>query len=210
MKTILCYGDSNTWGADPVTLTRFDRDTRWPGVLRNALGAGYEIIEEGLSGRTTDLDDSYEPGRNGKEFLFVCLDTHRPIDLVIIMLGTNDLKKEFNRSPREVAIGAGGLVKLVFESRFIPDPGIPRVLLVCPPPFKPLTHPHFQQMMEGAYEKSFQLAQHYRQITAELGCDFLDAGEIIQSSAVDGFHLEASEHRKLGLRIADWVRETLG
>ena len=97
MKRILCYGDSNTWGYDPATQERFDRATRWTGVLRTTLGDGYEILEEGLNGRTTVWDDPIEGYKNGHTYLVPCLETHRPVDLVVLMLGTNDLKKRFRR-----------------------------------------------------------------------------------------------------------------
>jgi lysophospholipase L1-like esterase len=93
MKAILCYGDSNTWGYDPVTKGRFPRDMRWTGVLRQSLGDDYLVIEEGLNGRTTVWDDPIEGYKNGAAYLVPCLTTHRPLDLVIIMLGTNDLKR---------------------------------------------------------------------------------------------------------------------
>lgn len=98
MKTIVCYGDSNTWGYDPVTMDRLPITQRWTGVLAQELGAGYRVIEEGLNGRTTVWDDPIEGYKNGKEYLIPCLETHRPIDLITILLGTNDLKMRFSVS----------------------------------------------------------------------------------------------------------------
>ncbi len=92
IKTILCYGDSNTWGYIPATAGRYPPDVRWPGVMRKLLGEKYNVIEEGLNGRTTVWEDPYKPGRNGLELLIPILDSHNPIDLVVVMLGTNDLK----------------------------------------------------------------------------------------------------------------------
>ncbi len=91
MKTIVCFGDSNTWGFAPISKARYDRDTRWPGVLRNALGGGYLVIEEGQNGRTTVWDDPIEANKNGATYLLPCLESHKPLDLLIIKLGTNDL-----------------------------------------------------------------------------------------------------------------------
>ncbi len=105
MFEVLCYGDSNTWGADPAGGGRFSRDERWPGVLQKSLGDEYHIIEEGLGGRTTVWEDPIEGHKNGKEYLIPCLATHAPLDLVIIMLGTNDLKKRFSVSAQDVAFG---------------------------------------------------------------------------------------------------------
>ena len=105
MKTILCYGDSNTWGYNPSMGGRYARDERWPGVLRKELGEGYLVIEEGLNGRTTVWDDPIEGYKNGKTYLVPCLETHKPLDLVIILLGTNDLKMRFSVSALIQAAG---------------------------------------------------------------------------------------------------------
>lgn len=117
MKTILCYGDSNTWGYSPATQDRYGRDERWTGVLRNEIGEGYLVIEKGLGGRTTVWDDPVE-GRhkNGETYLLPCLESHQPIDLVIILLGTNDLKRRFCVGAFDIAQGAGGLVRIVQKS----------------------------------------------------------------------------------------------
>jgi len=134
MKTILCYGDSNTWGYNPATQDRFSQDERSPGVLRQALGDGYEVIEEGLNGRTTVWDDPIEGYKNGKEYLIPCLETHRPLDLVAMLLGTNDLKVRFSLSAYDIANGAGVVVDIVQRSGAGPDEGAPKVLLMAPPP----------------------------------------------------------------------------
>ena len=137
-RQVLCYGDSNTWGCVPLeesdVAIRFSRADRWPGVLQDELGSDYWIIEEGLNGRTTSRDDEAEPYRNGLEFLLPTLETHYPLDLVIVMLGTNDLKGRFNASPADIAASAGELVDAVRDSPFGPSGDAPDVLLICPPP----------------------------------------------------------------------------
>jgi lysophospholipase L1-like esterase len=205
MKTILCYGDSNTWGSDPGGGARFDLETRWPGVLRRALGDGYRVIEEGLGGRTTVWNDPIEGYKNGKEYLIPCLDTHQPLDLVIIMLGTNDLKHRFSLTAFDIAQGAGVLVEVVQNSRAGRDGGPPRVLLLAPPPVATLNE-RFQEMFKGAAAKSRQFGKYYRQVAAERGCDLLDTAEVVRSSELDGIHLEPGEHAKLGLAVAERVR----
>jgi lysophospholipase L1-like esterase len=135
MPTIVCYGDSNTYGYDAATAGRFPPDVRWPGVLRRELGAEFEVIEEGLNGRTTIWDDPFVDGRNGRNYLGPCLQSHAPIDVVVIMLGTNDLKAFFRVSAAEIASGAGALVGIVQTSRAGPGGGEPLVLLIAPPPF---------------------------------------------------------------------------
>src|SRR5437867_8271019 len=111
MRSVLCYGDSNTWGCVPLDgpepPRRFAPDERWPGVLRRELGDGWWVVEEGLSGRTTVWDDGLEPFRNGRAFLLPTLLSHQPLDVVVVMLGTNDLKRRFGVSAREIAEGAG-------------------------------------------------------------------------------------------------------
>ncbi len=208
MRTILCYGDSNTRGYNPVTQDRFSRDDRWTGVLRRELEGGFVVIEEGLNGRTTVWDDPIEGYKSGKDYLIPCLETHRPIDLVIIMLGTNELKKRFSLSAYDIAEGAGVLVNIVQKSAAGPDDGVPQILLMAPPPVGNLTE--FAEMFEGAEAKSGRFSEHFKRVAEERGCELLDTAEVIVSSDADGIHLEASEHEKLGLAVAARVRLMVG
>jgi lysophospholipase L1-like esterase len=208
MKTIVCYGDSNTWGYDPVSGGRLDGHTRWAGVLRDTLSEGYWVIEEGLGGRTTVWDDPIEGYKNGKEYLIPCLGSHQPLDLVIIMLGTNDLKKRFSVSAYDIAQGAGVLVNMALHSGAGKDWSAPKVLLLAPPPVAKLTG--YAEMFEGAEAKSLKLGEHYRQVAEVFGCAFLDTSTVWTSSDLDGIHFVASEHRKLGLAVAEQVRALLG
>lgn len=207
MKTILCYGDSNTWGYHPATKERYSRTERWVGVLRQKLGDDYEVIAEGLNGRTTVWDDPIEGYKNGKEQLIPILTSHKPVDLVTIMLGTNDLKRRFGLGAFDIAEGAGTLVEIVQKSNCGPGDSAPRVLLIAPPPVALLTE--YAEMFEGAEPKSRQFGPHYRRVAQEHGCEFLDAGTVIISSDLDGIHLDASEHKKLGLAVATRIREIL-
>lgn len=207
MKTILCYGDSNTWGYDPATQTRFPRDVRWPGVLRSDLGEGYIVIEEGLNGRTTVWDDPIELDKNGATYLRPCIQTHKPMDLVIIMLGTNDLKTRFSLPTCDIASGAGVLVDIVRKSDTGIVGGAPEVLLIAPPPAVELTS--FAEMFENAIEKSGDFAKHYRRVANEKGCHYLNAGDSVESSTLDGIHLESDMHKALGRSTAAKVKEIL-
>jgi lysophospholipase L1-like esterase len=207
MKTVLCYGDSNTWGYDPATKDRFARDERWPGVLRQELGEEYWVIEEGLGGRTTVWDDPIEGYKNGKEYLIPCLGSHQPVDLVIIMLGTNDLKKRFSVSAYDVANGAGVLVDVVHKSAAGPNGGAPKLLLMAPPPVVRLTE--FAEMFEGAEAKSKKFSEHFHRVAQEQGCELLDTAQVIVSSDLDGIHFDKGEHQKLGRAVAARVREIL-
>ena len=139
MKTILCFGDSNTWGCAPLgnseNHTRYGPDVRWGSVLRTTLGEGYWVIEEGLNGRTTIWADPVEGEyKSGKSYLTACLESHAPLDLVIILLGTNDLKHRFGLSAWDIAASAAVLVEMVQASSSGQNGGAPRVLLICPPP----------------------------------------------------------------------------
>ncbi len=209
MKTILCFGDSNTWGSDPTTGERFARDVRWPGVLRATLGPEYDVIEEGMPGRTTVFDDPLEPFKRGKDYLPPCLRTHAPLDLVILLLGTNDLQLRYSASALDIALGCDWLIGVVESSTAGPQGIAPEVLLVAPPPLKTVPEP-WDESFAGAEEKSRRLAGHYRRIAETRTCAYFDAGEQIASSDVDGVHWEASEHAKLGKALAPLVRRLIG
>lgn len=213
MKTILCYGDSNTWGSIPTPTfngaRRYDAHTRWAGVLRDRLGEDYWVIEEGLGGRTTVWDDPLSPHRNGYAYLPPCLMTHRPIDLVVLMLGTNDLKHRFGLSAYDIASGAGFLVDTILRSMCGPEDTPPGVLLVCPPPTTDPIPPKFADMFAGAIEKSRQLAPQYEKVANDYGVPFLNAGAVIESSPVDGIHFTPEAHIKLGEALAEKVRAVL-
>src|SRR5215216_4593077 len=208
MRTVLCYGDSNTWGYEPATGNRFPEDVRWPGVLARELGEGFRVIEEALNGRTTVRDDPVEEYKNGKDYLRPCLESHAPLDLVIIALGVNDLKARFFASASDAADGAGVLVNIAQRSGAGPDGGSPAVLLVAPPPVGALTE--LAQMFAGAGEKSKGFSHQYRRVAQKYGCLLLDAGEVVRASDRDGIHLEADEHRKLGEAVAALAKKSVG
>ncbi len=209
MKTILCYGDSNTWGSNPEDgAPRYGLNERWAGVLRNVLGDGYWVIEEGLGGRTTVWEDPIEGHKNGSAYLPPCLNSHKPLDLVIIMLGTNDLKMRFSVPAFDIANSVGVLVDIVRKSETGIDGGAPKVLVIAPPPVTKLTG--FSEMFKGSEAKSKQFGVEYARMAGERGVAFLDAGQVIVSSDIDGIHFEVDEHRKLGEAVAAKVRELLG
>lgn len=207
MKTIICYGDSNTWGADPAGNGRFDARTRWTGVMANLLGDGYRVIEEGLNGRTTIIDDPISPDRNGLTYLRPCIDSHHPFDLITIMLGTNDLKFRHNRTAADIAESVSLLAEIVRESSFGPGESRPKVLIICPPPVTKLTE--LDGMFANAVEKSREMPRFYELAAKWSQSDYLNAGDYIQSSDLDGIHFEVSEHAKLGKAVADKVRSML-
>lgn len=214
-KTILCFGDSNTWGWNPRTMERFAPAERWPGVLQERLGGGYLVIEEGLNGRTTVFDDPLEPHRNGSAYLPACLQSHKPIDLVILMLGTNDLKTRFSASSFEIANGAGRLIEIMAASAAGRAGGAtPEVLLLAPPPIGDVSafggdDPAFagsELAWEGAREKSLAFARQYRRVAEAYGCRFFDTASVVETSSIDGIHWEAHSHRALGEALAEITR----
>jgi lysophospholipase L1-like esterase len=208
MINILCYGDSNTWGRKPLEDTRFPLDVRWPGVLRQQLGSGYWVIEEGLNGRTTVWDDPVAEGRSGKVYLVPCLNTHKPLDLLILMLGSNDLKPKFSLSAYEIARGAATLLEIIQKSGAGPDGQPPQVLLISPPPVLALEgESEWRDQFEGAPEKSKQLAKYYAIVAQQFSVHFMDAASVMVSSPRDGIHFEAEDHAKLGVAAAKKVKE---
>lgn len=203
-KNILCFGDSNTWGANPADASRYGFSTRWPGVLRAALGEGYNIIEEGLGGRTAIHEDPQEPGRNGAVYLPACLGSHRPLDIVIVLLGTNDLKATFNLPPEGIASGIEVLVRIIQAADCFRAGAPQEILVISPPPLAKLSG--FAGMFAGAVPKAPKLPALYADIVERYGCHYLEAGTIIKSSDLDGIHWEADAHRTLGLAVADKIK----
>ncbi|KQT52311.1 hydrolase [Aureimonas sp. Leaf460] len=208
MRSVLCFGDSNTHaqipGAGP--LERYAREARWPGVLQRELGPDWYVIEEGLSGRTTVHDDPIEGAhKNGRTYLKPCLQSHATLDLVILMLGTNDLKVRFNKPPSEVAMGIGCLVYDIRE--LAPGPGgtAPEIMIVAPPPMLDDIR-EWQPIFDGAQEKSHHLALQFEIMADSLGVHFFDAGSVCECDPGDGFHIGVEAHEALGLALADEVK----
>ena len=208
MRTILCFGDSNTWGLNPETGQRYARDVRWPGVLRRGLGPGFEVIEEGLSGRTTVFNDPLEPHRSAKEYLLPCLQSHAPVDVVIVLLGTNDTQARYHVSALEIALGIGVLLEIIANSGTGPGGGDPDVLLLAPPAIGDIPEPWTDSFI-GAREKSLKLPEQYRAVAEEYQATYVNAAQFVESSPSDGLHWEASAHEKLGKALVGYVQELL-
>jgi lysophospholipase L1-like esterase len=220
-KRVLVFGDSNTWGWIPVErgipTTRYAADPRWPGVAQAARGGGFEIIEEGLSGRTTDLFDD-DPtvkelsgaGLDGSAYLPAAVASHLPLDLVVIMLGTNDLKTKFDRSPEAIALGVRGLIERVgrIDRGAWTEYPAPSVLVLAPPPLVQ-TERFPAAILAGGIDKSRALASHLEAVAESTGAAFFDVGAITSADGVDGIHLSEAAHRKIGLAVADQIRAIL-
>ncbi len=207
MKTVLCFGDSNTWGYISGTGERFSTSRRWGGIMRKMLGGRYSVIEEGLCGRTTCFDDPDNAFRSGIEYLAPCLESHAPIDVVIIMLGTNDLKDKFSLEASSVAAGMEKLLELTEKSCAGRGGVSPKTLIICPPHIAPVTA--FDEFTYS-HGKSTQLGGHYKALAEKRGCAFVDASAFItESDLPDGVHLSEEAHLRLGVRAAKMVKALL-
>ena len=209
VRTVLCFGDSNTYGAVPtlarVGRHRFAPDRRWPGIVRKQLGPGWQVIEEGQPSRTTLRDDPIEGGhKNGLRGLPISLESHMPIDLVILMLGTNDLKQRFAASPSDIADSLEALAKAVQASEAGPGGTAPAVMIIAPPPI--LEVDWLAEMFVGGAAKSLEFGARLADVAARCRAAFLDAGTLVESSTIDGIHLEAEAHRVLGSAVARHCR----
>ncbi|MCF6777325.1 SGNH/GDSL hydrolase family protein [Thiotrichales bacterium 19X7-9] len=217
MKTILCYGDSNLRGFIPGSFNettglsgRYDKNQRWSGLLQQKLGNQYDVIEDGVNGRTTNLDE-ITPGRadrNGLKSLPVALEAAFPVDLVIFWLGTNDTKLQFNRNADEIAKGLKTLINLVKLSEKGPNGVAPEILIIAPQPVIKINdiHPEFAL---DADEKSNQLANAYQKLAEKENCHFFDVGQIITSSLIDGVHIDENDNKTVAEVIYNKVLETL-
>jgi len=206
MKNILCYGDSNTYGLKSDLISRFPRDERWTGILQKALGGDYYIIEEGLGGRTTVWDDPIEEYKNGKAYLLPCLDSHKPLDLVIIMLGTNDLKCRFSVSSFDVGAGMENLIKTVLKSDAGYEEKPPQILLVTPVPIKSVGNIDLDRMLPDAEEKSRELGDYYKAIAKRYGIHYLDPAGQVEVNELDGIHYTEKGHRQMAELIEKEIR----
>lgn len=207
-RTILCYGDSNTYGLPPLKIlgdfSRYARSVRWTGVLQSRLGEDYVVIEEGLSARTTVHSDAVEGEyKNGLSTLQATLESHMPIDVVVLMLGTNDLKARFNVSAFEISIGMQRLIQTIQRSGSGPDFGAPKILLVSPVPI--FERGFLAGMFRGGRNKSLELSEHAAHVAELMGAGFLEAGEYADADTDDGIHLSSESHNSLGMAIANSV-----
>ena len=210
MKRILCYGDSNTFGFTPAVGERFDEKHRWTKLLEKDLGDGYEVIEEGLNGRTTVFDDPGVDGRNGKEYVVPCVRSHRPLDLVILMLGTNDIKPGFAGCAKDIADGIDTLVNIILDLETCEGFPVPAVLVVSPIEVR-------ESIVDSCYSDGFgllkavamskELPPLVEAVAKKNGCHFIDAAKYAVASDVDAIHLDEKGHASLARAFADRVRQ---
>jgi len=210
-KVVLCYGDSNTWGQndDKNFAGRYASDIRWTGKLQELLGDTYYIVEEGLGGRTTNLEhyDPAKQSRNGLTYFNPCLISHSPLDLVVIMLGTNDLKLQYERPVGEIA----DTLKLFVDEVKVNTPNA-KVLLVSPI-FVDDTAFKFKEYYDGVYdkqsaEKSRQLGKGIERVASETGSLYFDASTVAKAG-LDGIHFDKQSHPALAQALTEVIQNEL-
>ena len=208
MKSVVCFGDSNTYGYNPVNGERFSDSERWTCLLQNLLGDEYKVIEEGLNGRTTVFDDPNDDWKKGLDYIKGILCTHRPVDYLVIMLGSNDMKKTFNASADDIASGLKEIIKRAESVMELKQGYVPKILIVSPPELTEdvLKGPFKVSFDEGSIEKSKRLAYLYKQVADRFGCGFLDAKLHIKPSVEDGLHLDAKGHEGLAKAIFEALK----
>lgn len=211
-RVVLCYGDSNTHGTKPLAhagdLQRFGPTERWPGVLRGRLGDGWQVLEEGLPARTTVHDDPVD-GRhkNGLAYLRPCLESQLPVDVLVLMLGTNDLKARFSVTPADIAASVGVLLREVQACAAGPSGRSPRILLLSPAPIEETGV--LGEVFAGGAAKSRALAGLYREVAARFGARFLDAGAAATVIPIDGIHYDVEQHARLGEAVHRTLQDLL-
>lgn len=214
MKTILCYGDSNTYGYNPETGFRYPYEQRWTSILQKNLGDSAIVIPEGLNGRTTCFEDQIRPGRNGAVYLDPCLHTHGPIDLVVLMLGTNDMKIRFQATPTDIGKGIDRLIKMILsitpQKR---EDGTPSKILLMSPPYLGENLCDIPSGEEMGYQRGIEYSRRLAPIYEEWArfhqIDFLDAAKYTKASELDACHLTVQSHKTLGKMVTKKCREIL-
>ena len=214
-KSILCFGDSNTWGFIPgrfnpetLYMERYEKEIRWPGVLAKNLGEKYYVIEEGLNGRTTNIEYPDIEGRSGVSYILPCLYSHSPLDLVILQLGINDLKIVFHRSIEEITNGIIEIIDLIQNTIYGLDmQNAPQILLLAPPP---LEHEGYKDadnilIFSGGLEKSVKFDRYYSEVAEEKNCHYLNLADYVNYSQIDGLHLDDMGHRITGKILYDKI-----
>ena len=211
MHQLFVYADSLSWGIVPTTRERLRFDQRWPGVLEGHLlkqGHAVRVLEDCLNGRRTVFEDPFLPGRNGLVGLAQKIEMHSPLELVIVMLGTNDFQSVHPHTAWHAAQGVATLVRATRQAPVEPGMPVPKVLVVVPPLIEAPKGPIAVKFV-GAAEKCVGLAQAYQDVCTALNCYYFDAGTVTGSSRVDGVHLDADQHAVLGRALASVVSTIL-
>ena len=212
LRKIVCFGDSNTHGYNSKTMGRFNEEERWTKLLAKYLGEEYDVVEEGLEGRTACFEDPLFEGLCGFKYLYPCIMTHKPVDLLIIMLGTNDVKERFSATPANVAKGIDRLIQKSIDTK-IAFRNEPNILLICPPPINPGYEKTdiYGEMGDHCVEKSRALAPLYEEVAKLKGIHFIDAGSIegVDMYPYDHMHLSLDAHSILAKYLAKVIPDMI-
>lgn len=209
MYSVLCFGDSNTWGMNPQTMARFEPELRWTGVLQKELGTNFKIIEEGLVGRTAAFSFPFEPEVSGLTYFLPCVKSHAPLDMIVLMLGTNDLA--YGATPLQIARGLARYIPIANENAGSDLGKKPKILLISPvqitgdfekSPFREIFGD-----LNACIEKSRHYSKYVQEIAGENGCMWLDSAAVAKASVTDGLHFDARGHAALGQKIAEIVKK---
>ncbi|MEO9168215.1 MAG: SGNH/GDSL hydrolase family protein [Aestuariivirga sp.] len=210
MKSILAFGDSLTWGSNAETNLRHAFDVRWPNVLAAGLNNKARVYEEGMGGRTTVFPDPTTTAeRNGAVALPMLLATHQPLDLVIIMLGTNDIKFANRCTAFDASLGIERLIKLVKHHDFKSEYTVPQILIMSPPCLVKSRDPWFAELWTHAIAESKRFKEHYARVAEEQGVHFFDAGSVAVADPTDGGHLDAANTVAIGKALVPVVKKIL-
>jgi lysophospholipase L1-like esterase len=210
-RRIVCFGDSNTWGYDAKTMERFPEGVRWASLLGEFLGDEFQVVEEGLSGRTSVIDDPLFEGLNAYNYIHPCLMSHAPLELVIIMLGTNDTKERFHMTAYNIA---QGIARLSLKASNTPagiKGGFPKVLVIAPPPIgkKYIETDVGISMGKACDSKSEEMPVYLRELVELQGTEFLDASDTVSMNTIDYMHLDKEGHRLLAKLVFNKIKNIL-
>ncbi|MDQ6595040.1 SGNH/GDSL hydrolase family protein [Bacillus salipaludis] len=210
-RRIVCFGDSNTWGFDAATMGRFPEGVRWTSLLAEGLGDDFQVVEEGLSGRTSVVDDPLFEGLNGLTYLHPCLMSHAPLELVVIMLGTNDTKERFNLTSFNIA---QGIARLALKAKSTPaglNGAPPKVLVMAPPPIgkEYLDTEVGKSMGKNCDRKSAELPNHLKELLQLQETEFLDLSGHVPMNTIDYMHLNQEGHQLLAKIVLQKIKNML-
>lgn len=211
IRRIVCFGDSNTWGFNAQNEQRFPEGIRWTSLLANQLGKDFQVVEEGLSGRTSVIDDDLFEGLNGLSYIHPCLMSHSPLELVIIMLGTNDTKARFNYTSFNIA---QGIVRLAVKAKNTTTSFIgnqPQVLVIAPPPIGSsyIDAEVGKSMGEGCDIKSAQLGEHLSELLESQNIHYLNIKGLVEMNTIDYMHLDEEGHKLLAQLVFNKIKRIL-
>lgn len=212
MKTIVCFGDTNTWGVDPKTDGRLPFERRWTGILTKELAPEYRVIEEGQPGRTILCDDPVEKYKNGMEYLMPCMQSHMPVDLLVVMLGTVQLKSRFHQTAADIALGLEYVLKLVLAGGSGVDGKAPEILLISPVAVGAVESTWLSAVfdMTNTRERQKKFKGLYQEMAGRLQIHFMAAEDYAKTSELDGIHIAAESHEPFAMAVAGRIREILG